>query len=232
MPLPAGDGAITIVQSGGESDAAAASAARAFSSDVTSGNKIVILVARFSGGANDPFIAGDCTKIDGTAIIGTVELVVEENFETQPASGNYVTIGIWAADVTGTGTLTMSVAGNAGNDWGIACVEINSNSGWNAGYIEDTIFNATATDDTSASSGDATSAGKAIFLGVVGFESGDMTITADGAFTLIFEQEQGSLHMACSMIYKIVSSGNTDSFDWTATVNSGWVTAGSVIKGA
>jgi len=226
-----GDGTITFVQGNGTSTPNAASGSRAFTSNVTAGNKIVICAFRFAGTDNDdPFVAGDCAKSAGTATIGAVALGAEENIAYTGTS--FINAGVWVADVTGTGSLTMTVTGTAGNYWGVVAIEINSDSGWDGTYLEDTIINATASDNTSCTSGDATSAGKAIFIGVVNANSGSaIAITPDVAFTTIFEQEDGTTQQTGSVIYKIVSAGNTDSFDWTLGNNDGWVCAGVVIKG-
>ena len=144
-----GDGTITLTQGGGTSTADSATGSRAYASNVTSGNKIIVCCFRFAGSDNnDPFVAGDCAKSAGTATIGAVALLAEENVAYTGTT--FINAGVWAADVTGTGSLTMTITGDAGNYWGVVGIEINSDSGWDAGYLEDTIINATATDDTNA----------------------------------------------------------------------------------
>lgn len=223
-----GGGTITFVQGNGTLTDNAVAGTRAFGSNVTSGNKIVVCAFRYDPSADDPFIAGDCTKSAGTATIGAVALLATENIN---AAGSWQSAGMWAADVTGSGSLTVSVAGNAGNYWGVAGIEINSGSGWDGSYLEDTVINLAT--EGNAVSGDATSAGKAIFIGVVQVtKSAVVTITPDAAFNQVFEEEDDATHTAGSVIYKIVAAGDTDSFDWTLDTPLGWVCAGAVIKGA
>lgn len=221
---------ITFIQGSGTATANSSTGARAYASNVTSGNKIVVIAIRYAADDNDPFVAGDCAKTAGTSTIGTVALLAEENISYNGTQ--FINVGQWAADVTGTGSLTVTVTGTAANYWNVVGTEIHTDGTWDAGYLEDTIINATASDNTNAASGDATSAGNAIFIGGLSTVGGGpaMTITEDGAYTLIFEQNDDDSFGAGSAIYKIVASGNTDSFDWTISNNSGWVTVGVVIK--
>ena len=226
---------ITVVQAGGTLSDNAASGARAFASNVTSGNKAVIACFR-SAGASDPFVAGDCTKTAGTSTIGTVELLEQREIQYEAHAGRMI-VGLWAVDVTGTGSLTMTVAGAANNYFGVAGIELNASAGWDAGYLEDTAPNSTASDNTNGSTGNAVSAGAAIFIGVLstsndGGAPQPMTLTEDGAFTLAFEEGDESAHAAGSVIYRIVSTGTTDSADWTISGNLGWACALAVLKEA
>ena len=112
----------------------------------------------------------------------------------------------------------MNVAGApSGSYHGMAVLEAN-------GYSSTAEATNSASDGGTASpvdSGNATSAGAALFVGCAHIPStGTVTITVDGAFTLIFEQQDGSAHETGSSEYKTVASGNTDSASWTYTGTS------------
>ena len=225
---------ISVVQVGGTPADNAASGARVFASNVTSGNKIVIPCFRSAPGS-DPFVAGDCTKTAGTATIGTVELLAATEIQYEAHAGREI-VGAWAADVTGTGSLTMTVAGTANNYFGVSGFELNASLGWDAGYLEDSAVNSSASDNTSASSGNATSAGAAIFIGVLATTddgaAGSIVVTEDGAFSLGYEEEDDTVHAVGSVIYRIVTTGTTDSADWTLDNNKGWAAILLVLKEA
>jgi len=201
-------------QAGGVSTDSSASTSRAFGSNVTAGTLIVVVAGKDSGSA---FVAGDCTKSAGTATIGAISLDTELRFDI--GAGEFISIGIWSCLVTGAGSCTMQVAGAAGTFWGLATDEYSTDVGWDVSRVENTNSTGNATDDAaSATSGNATSAGAALFMGGVDLNgSGAITLTPDGAFTQIFEQEDGSLHSMFSAIRRIVSTGTTDSADWAIT---------------
>jgi hypothetical protein len=234
--------ALTLVQGGGTSTPASATGPRTFASNVTAGNKVIILAFAYRHNHSGAFVAGDCTKTAGTATIGSVSLLAQaQSFYN---GINYVQVGIWAADVTGNGSLTMTVTGSgadANEYWGVVGEEWNASGGWDGSYVENTVTNSTTNDNTNASSGNTSSAGAAAFLGVLtpASSSNPLTLTPDGAFTQVFEQEDGAAQQAGSAIYKIVGSGDTDSFDWGIGAagggsgsNSGWAVAGVVLKEA
>lgn len=225
-------GTITVIQQGGETDDNAASTVRVLASNVTAGNKVVVMVFRYAQTTDDPFAAGDLTKSAGTATIGSPALVIGSNFS--PGT-DFINVGIWAVDVTGSGSLTVSVAGNAGDYWGIACIEINSSSGWDGSYIEATAVENDEFDSSQpVSTGNMNSAGKAIFLGVTapGGNYSTEGVTEDAAFTLVYEEENNIAHQAGSTIYRIVAVGTTDACEWTWGSATEHLAIGAVIKGA
>jgi hypothetical protein len=229
-----GGGDITVAQFALTSTDNATNGTHATGSNVTLGNKVVVACFRFANTDNDPFVAGDCTKTAGTSTLGAFSLLTEENVQYS-ASPGYENVGLWAADVTGSGTLTVTVAGTAGNYWGVSIVELASSTGWDGSYLEDTAIGANSADNTNAASGDGSSAGKAIFIGVVATTNdgtgSPLTVTPDGAFTNSVEEEDDATHAVGSVIYRIVGTGTTDSADWTLDSNLGWAAALVVIKG-
>lgn len=192
---------------------ASSAATRAFGSNVTAGNLIVVMAGKDTGAA---FVAGDCTKSAGTATLGTIALDAQFRFDLGGSA--FHSVGIWSAIVTGSGSCTMRVAGAAGNYWHISTSEWNSDVGWDASRVEQApTGQGDATNDIgTATTGNGTSAGKALFMAVMCSDgSGVETITPDAAFTQIFEQEDASAHLMGNHQYRIVASGTTDAGDWT-----------------
>lgn len=199
-------------QAGGATVDSAASATRAFGSNVAVGDLVVVLCWKDSGNA---FVVGDCTKSAGTATLGAITL--DNGFPFDTGASNFVSVGVWSAIVTGAGSLTMAVAGAAGTYWGIATDELNSTVGWDGTRVEQAPAGVgNATDNvTAVTTGNGTSAAAAAFMAVMNLPgSGSNTITPDAAFTQIFEQEDDSLHQAGSAIRRIVGAGTTDAGDW------------------
>jgi len=221
---------ITVVQSGGTLTDNATNGSRVFASNVTSGNKLVLMAFRYADTDSTDYTAGDLTKTAGTSTVANIarQAFAHINYQTT----FYIGCAVWTADVTGTGSLTVQAAGAASNYHGVIGVELNASNGWDAGFVEDTAQNETASDNTNASSGNADSAGAAIFLGVLATSNngGTVTITPDAAFTQILESQDEDTHAAGSTMYRIVTGATTDSFDWTISNNLGWTVAGVVLK--
>jgi hypothetical protein len=186
---------------------------------VTAGQLIVVGAGKYSP-STDAFVAGDCTKSAGTATIGTVTLARTDGGST--GTGAFAHTGIWWAICTGSGTLTMQVGGAvAGSYLHIGAEAFNGN--WDAASeeAENGALN-TGNAITALGTGNATSAGAALFVGVLALNTSNNTaINPDGAFTTIFESEDGTAHAVGSSIYRIVGTGTTDAADWTFTALSG-----------
>jgi hypothetical protein len=193
----------------------AGSLAIAYAGDVTNGNLLTFEVARYTGAVSDPIVVGDMTKTAGTATIGTI--VLDKTIEVATDAANIINVAIFSVLVTGTGSCTLTVTGNAGEFWwgnisewsGLPGPrgETNSNNG-----------NSTAVD-----SGNVSTNGAALILGLMGCSTGaNITITEDGAFTLLNEQELGATTQTGSSIYRLVATGTTDSASWTLDVSRIW----------
>jgi hypothetical protein len=172
-------------QAGGTNANNATSVSRAFGSNVSVGSLIIVVGMKFSP-SNDAYVAGDCTKSAGTATIGTVALDHSSNITT--GGTNHAAVGIWSAIVTGAGSLTMQTAGAAAGSFLLIATAEFSGS-WDASRLEAGVSNAGtgADSDAAGTSGDATSAGAALFIGGLSLETNSGgTITPDAAFTAIF----------------------------------------------
>lgn len=218
-------------QAGGNNGNSATSVTRAFGSNVSAGSLIVVVGMKYSP-SSDAFVEGDCTKSAGTATLGTITLDRQVQVDTTDA--DFACVAIWSAIVTGGGSLTMQVAGAvSGSYLLIATHEFTGN--WDGSRAEAGNSNSTASNGVSpATSGNATSAGAALFIGGLNVNSqAGVTITPDGAFTTIYEDEAGTDDNG-SAIYKIVTSGNTDQAEWTIASGTwyGWAAAVQVYKEA
>ncbi len=223
--------AVATQQVGSTFDATA-TATKAFTANVTSGNLIIVTSTRALLG-NTAYVAGDCTKNAGTATIGTVSLLKANNADV--GGSNFLQCGLWGALVTGNGSLTMQVAeGGSGVYSTISIGEFSTTLTWDmATILEASNSNQSATDgQTSWDSGNGSSAGGALFLGVVTQDgSTNISMVKDAAFTQIYNESDVSLHNAGLSQYRIVSSGTTDSNSGTMTSDSiGWVAALAVLK--
>lgn len=184
---------------------------------VTAGQLVVICGMKYSPSA-DPFVAADCTKSAGTATLGTISL--DKTNGGADGVGAFGYTGIWSAIVTGSGTLTMQVGGAVAGSYLLIAAEA-FNGNWDGTRVEATA--GTDQDTTSpVSTGNATSAGAALFVGAMqNNAAAASTITHDAAFSLIYENETSTDDNG-SAIYRIVSTGTTDSGDWTSTaLNAG-----------
>lgn len=197
----------------------------AFPGDVTAGNLVVVWGIRFTT-ASDAWIAADCTKSAGTATIDTPLMHRQSNL----AASNDCAVGIFSAIVTGSGSLTMALGGAAAGSYHFMIVrEYSSSIGWDASREEAT--NAAINTTGAPSSGDATSAGEALFVGGVATSTAATTThTEDGAWTLVAEQEDGA-HMTGSAIDRIVTNATTAA-NWTAPNTLPWAAAVAVLKEA
>lgn len=220
--------AITRAQAGGGTFANnVASIARAYSSNITSGNLISVSVVKVNDSGSDPFVVGDISQTAGTATLGTWTLDVETVFDT---GGLWRHVGVFSAPVTGTGSCTITVSGGAGNYWIIGEAEY-AGADTSATRVADT---ATGTGTgTSAASGNADSTGGAVFVGIVSTHVfANVTHTEDGAFTVIFEKNDAGTASSASgaAIDQIVSGATTDSADWSLSTSVAWVAALAVYK--
>ena len=216
---------ISVIQSTGGTADNTTSIAKATGSNITNGNRLVVILHKYSPSADAP-ILGDISQSAGTATLGSfaMDCVVSYNFN----GTEYLHIAIYSAPITGSGSCTITVGGGvAGCFWIIGLAEINSTEGSITFENASTASNATGAPD----SGNVSSAGPAIFIGGVGTVTGGATThTPDAAFTQIFEEEDGANHLTGSNIYRIVGTSTTDSASWTAPTTVKWVAGLAVYK--
>lgn len=199
---------VTVVQSRGASADNATSIVLAFLSNVTVGNIIQIGISKYSPSSDAP-IVGDISKSAGTCTLGSFAMD-----KTNTGTTNFFYTAIFKAEVTGTGSCTITVGGApAGSYWNITIIESNSTLG--VMTLENT--NGASAGTGAPDSGNVTSAGAALFFGVLTTDITAVTThTIDAAFTLVYEQEDGLNHLGGASGYRIVSTGTTDSASWSA----------------
>ena len=216
--------AISSVQVAGNSAANTTSISKAFTSNVTSGNLLVIYAAKYSP-SGDFFVVGDCTKSAGTATLGTITL--DQELQFLDTFGNRIVVGIWSAPVTGTGSCTMQIGGALSGSYLIMGIQEISGADTSGTRVDGS--NESSGNSGAPDSGNVTSTAGAMFAGVLGLDVGSSTtITHDGAFSLVYEEEDGSTHQTGSFIYRIVTSGTLDSASWSAPSTVPWA-AGLVV---
>lgn len=171
---------------------------------VSSGDLAIIASA---GNTTTDYTAGNCTKTAGTSTIGTISLDKADN-----AAGGDSRVGTWSGILTGSGTLTITV-NNSGN---YSCTGYSVYSGsWDGTRVEAT-NSAEFTTSTTPSSGNATSAGAAVFYGVVSFSnSAAVTLTEDTGWTSVYAELDGASHVVGEICRQLVASGTTDAYGTT-----------------
>ena len=208
--------AIAFVQGSGTTASNTTSVARAFASNVAANSLVVIVASQWNDDSVAEFIDGDCTKTAGTATIGTITMH-RAAFVNGPTATQ---VGLWSCLVTGGGSLTFTVTGEAASYWALTTAEFSGS--FDTSRLESS-NEATGT-GTSPSSGNATTAGAGVFVGGLAIDAGaSITTTPDAAFTQIYEYEDAGGIVGHSTIYQLVSSGTTDAASWTlGTSPTGW----------
>lgn len=174
---------------------------------VTAGSLISVRISAFF--TSPTFVASDCTKNSGTATIGAVTLDRTQADANEQA-------GVWSAIVTGSGTLVMAVATPAGT-YGATAIDEFSGS-WDSTRVE-AVNSAQFTTSTSPSSGNATSAGAAVFVSALAVDvSAVITATPGGSgWATTFGGLDGTAHAVGTFGYKVAGSGGTEAASWTIT---------------
>lgn len=202
---------------------------RNMANPVKEGSLLVFQAMKHSN-TTDAFLSADCAKNAGTCTLGPMTL--DRTVQVDVGGGlGFCGMGIWSCICTGAGSLTIGITGQpSGSNMLIAVNEFTGS--WNATRQEAGNTGSSATDgDAAFSSGNATSAGAAVFVGGLALDRNTgQTNTPDGAFTVIWTD---ALSTDCngSAGYRIVSSGTTDAYDGTqGTDNFGWTAGVQVYK--
>lgn len=166
-----------------------------FNSAVTAGNNVVVV-------PNSSGFGHDLTSVSDS---------VGNTYTQRSTNGSgSARVSIYASTNVPTGgafTVTFDMAGAGG--FGEMCIA--EFSGANVFSQQNS---GTAT-DSSPTSGNITEAGQALWIGGLTHSTGGtITLTEDGTWTLIGEEENNSAGQALSMIYK-VQGGATDDAAWT-----------------
>lgn len=219
--------AITVAQSRGTNANSATSISLAFSSNITSGNRIIVM-SNISSTARTP-VSGDCT---GSANVGsfTLRAVVDVSGGGMSA-GDHMYLAIWDAAATGTGACTITIANMPSAAFSlIAITEAHGSVG---SVIYDS-QNDTDSDNTTGTPNALValtpSAYDAILVGGVGIYTGSTTTvtpTSGQSFVQIYEDQAGSTDAVGNFIYKIISAGS-QAMTWSAPTNKPFACAEAV----
>ena len=227
-----GGGTVTFVQSAHGEAGSGVSPTATFSSNVTSGNLLVIVANAYRAGTPPhAFSLGDLTKSSGTATLGTAQLDIQHARANGTSSEERT--AIWSIPVTGTGSLTLSLAVNAGDYANIAAAEF-SGADTSSSRLDTSLSNDAAGPGIGAllQIGNMTSAGAGVFVGgITAYTSVTTTWTPDGAFSTIWN-EGNVAYNGSAAIYQIVASATTDSVDATLSAfdTPGWTGAAVIYK--
>jgi len=178
---------------------------------VTAGQLVVVWGMRFSP-SNDRYQQSDCTQLAGTAALTPFVMHRQDGGWDGEF---YSDSAIWSAIVTTSGTLTVQTAGAPSASYLLIAAEA-FNGSWDAERFVAHAGQLLPTNTTSSSStGPATAQHAALFCAALQLDAtGATAFTADGNFTLVYENETATDDNG-SAIYRITSSGLTDAGDWT-----------------
>jgi hypothetical protein len=213
--------AVTAVQRTGAKGTTLPTISVAMSSNVTAGNVVIVGgICTIAFEDPDPFVSGDCTKIAGTATIGTITL--RAVFEQDRGDGVLHELAIWEVPITGTGSLTMQITNDTTlNNAHIAAAEYTSDVG-TITFVAGQTSSATGT-GTAAASGTVTTTRNGIIFGVMAVDTAESTtLTPDAAFTTVFEEENGFDEHVGACADRVVTGSVADSADWTLQQSHFW----------
>ena len=196
----------------------ATSVSKAYPSNVTAGNLLVLGVVKWNDSGADAFVVGDISQSAGTATLGTFTLDVQLDYNY--ISAFHIIVGLFSVPVTGSGSCTIQVAGGvAGSYWILGTQE------YSGADVSGTRVAGTSTGQAATgapTTGTVASGGAGAFAGVVGTNTlGATTHTPGADYTQIIEEEDGATHMTGAYEDRLVSGDTTDAADWTApTLNA------------
>jgi hypothetical protein len=226
--------ALSIVQASGSTQDGLTPAVQA-TGTVTAGNRIVLVVVRGEprGTVSTAFVAGDCTDT-GTSTLGTITLDhVAEVLDTD-SPGLWMQVAIFSAEITVGGSLTLTVVSPTPTDtayWVVGYVELHDSGGAVAvGGVAAATGYSTSPDSGTVTPG-AYEAQIVGGLAVSGHANPD-TITPDGAYTTVKEEEDGTAHM-CGSISRLTTAlpSGSDNASWTLANSRAWAAAAVAYTG-
>ncbi len=187
---------------------------------VTSGRRVRVGVWYWSEAGDDPLSASDLTKTAGTATIGTITLDRQAGGDV--GGSIHLRTAVFSVPITGNGTLTLTLAGlTSGSYGGIGTEEFAASGGWND-TPEATNGQFTATGSlTTYNSGNATSAGGALFFGALCWNTGaaaGLALSNAPPWVSVGIESDASSHEPGAVGYRIATTGVTDAATWTGSM--------------
>jgi hypothetical protein len=194
---------------------------KAYTSNVTAGNLLVITCGRFNA-TQVAFTAADCTMSAGTATLGTITL--DTHAEATPTEA--IESAVWSVPVLVGGSVTIRIAGSTG-----AYFELNINE-YSSVDVSGTRVAGTPTSGSSntgtspATAAGVTTSSDSLFIGAVAtdYAGTNLAPVAGNSFTLIGSSVNGTLHQTGASVRKIVTGASTDSLSVSLATTSlnGW----------
>jgi hypothetical protein len=139
--------------------------------------------------------------------------------------------GIFSAPVTGSGSCTITVNSSPAATYFDIMLEEYSGTDVTGSRLE--AQNTGSSTTGAPATGSASSAGEAVFVGVVATDATTSTThTAGTGYTDIAEEENGNLHQTGNAADQIVAGATTDTADWTAPTTRQWCASLAVYKTA
>jgi len=188
-----------------------------FPSPVTAGNLLVIAVSIYVNlGTGHDFVVSDNQG-------NTWEELVDTNYD-----GNDVGGMAFVRNCNG-GSTTITVTPGASSWYTICAVEI-------SGIDPDDPLDQYNSNDSSGSTWDSgnitTTENDTYLFGFLALDNGNRTLTEDGAFTLIYEVQNGNQYMPISVGERIVSSTLTESYSGAISASSQYLAGIAAFKAA
>jgi hypothetical protein len=211
----------THIQSTGvQSSGAVTSQGKAFTSNITAGNRITVVIALFRNSIGSPGVTSVTDNLGNTYVQRPSAFV-------QSAVDTHCGMDIWECkNITTGGTCTVTVTPNASS---FTSFGITENSGSDTASPDDGVSTNTGT-STTPSTGNQTRSNAGIDFGGVTHTGATTTITEDtgAGWTLVFEAENAT-NQPINVEYKIAASGTLNP-DWTLGASRDWIATGSGFK--
>jgi len=202
----------------------ATSLALAMPSSVTANNHVVVGCATWWGTDTNSLAAGDLTKTAGTSTIGSVTV---DSQLSNGASPNIVEATVFSVPITGTGTLTLTVADDVADSFTCVAQEY---SGMDATTRVQGQNTGSGTSTTPAT-GTVAGTGEALFFGAhVNAAGGAITLTQGADFDGLYEMTDGTTFTSGGFEERIVTTDTTDAADWTLSSSLMWTAAMAVYQ--
>jgi hypothetical protein len=177
----------------------------AFDSSVTAGSLLLMAVSVYQAGGTPSYTVADN---NGNSWVE----IADNNYDGSDLAGFAYALNA----NSGATTVTVTTAG-AGDFHTIVIVEVSGIE--TTGALDQNNTN-TATSASWDSGNITTTQADEYLFGAFAHDNGNRTLTEDGAWTLIFEEQNGTTDMPISVGERIVSSTLTESYSGTIAVSS------------
>jgi hypothetical protein len=194
-----------------------------FPVDVTAGNLVVVGCSKFGTGV---FTAANCAQFAGTATLEAFTLDSSIDVGSKHSA-------VYSARVTGSGSLTVRVSFPGGPSFPtIGCDEFACTTGWGAAASRvESVSAASAVGNPVIDSGNAASAGAALFYGTCEMSNGlPASLTIAAAYTEVFQNIVAAGGFG-SQGFRITPAALVDAITWTIDIPMDWTSALAVYKG-